>query len=75
MTNPLIVLLWFSDSSNSGGDNMYTLMKPAGGNMGGVSAKWIESIDEHSSDWSVKFNHGAHAHSLSNFIVTADERV
>ncbi|XP_055319738.1 single-stranded DNA-binding protein 3 isoform X6 [Sitodiplosis mosellana] len=23
------------DSSNSGGDNMYTLMKPAGGNMGG----------------------------------------
>lgn len=28
-----------SDSSNSGGDNMYTLMKPAGGNMGGVSEK------------------------------------
>lgn len=26
-----------SDSSNSGGENMYTLMKPAGGNMGGVS--------------------------------------
>lgn len=25
------------DSSNSGGDNMYTLMKPAGGNMGGMS--------------------------------------
>ncbi|XP_055319750.1 single-stranded DNA-binding protein 3 isoform X17 [Sitodiplosis mosellana] len=25
------------DSSNSGGDNMYTLMKPAGGNMGGMN--------------------------------------
>lgn len=31
-------VLVFLDSSNSGGDNMYTLMKPAGGNMGGVSA-------------------------------------
>jgi len=30
--------LFFADSSNSGGENMYTMMKPVpGGNMPGVS--------------------------------------
>jgi hypothetical protein len=36
-----------SDSSNSGGENMYTMMKPVpGGNMPGVSASLILNFDQ-----------------------------
>lgn len=44
------------DSSNSGGENMYTMMKPVpGGNMPGVSSQFIPTtaITYHESRYSV----------------------